>query len=85
MPADTADSIDMYRSYFRFLETYDESFYFPFYNGTFEIARWPICGIGLPKDVLAKIYYKNILKILPSIKEDLQDIFVTDQKSDQKI
>ena len=56
MPADTKDSIDMYRSYFRFLETYDESFYVPEYDGTFERVRWPICGIGLPEDVLAKIF-----------------------------
>ena len=74
MPADTEDSIDMYRSYFRFLETYDESFYVPDYDGTFQRARWPICGIGLPKDVLAKIYYKNILEIIPSLKEDLKNI-----------
>ncbi len=74
MPADTEDSIDVYRSYFRFLETYDESFYVPDYDGTFERVRWPICGIGLPKGVLAKIYYKNIIKIVPSLKEDLKNI-----------
>ncbi|MFH1616015.1 MAG: amidohydrolase family protein [Planctomycetota bacterium] len=74
MPADTDNSIDMYRSYFRFLETYDESFYAPDYDGTFERARWPICGIGLPKDVLAKIYYKNILKIIPGLKKDFKKV-----------
>ncbi len=68
MPADLDSSVEMYQSYFRFLETYDESFYAPDYDGTFERARWPICGIGLPKDVLEKIYYKNILKIIPSLK-----------------
>jgi L-fucose isomerase-like protein len=57
----------MYRTYFRFLETYDESFYSPDYDGTFDRARWPICGIGLPKEVLRKIYYENILKIIPSL------------------
>jgi len=51
MPADIEDSIDMYRSYFRFLETYDESFYVPDYDGTFQRVRWPICGIGLPEEV----------------------------------
>jgi predicted TIM-barrel fold metal-dependent hydrolase len=68
MPANTDDSVEMYRTYFRFLETFDESFYSPDYDGTFERARWPVCGIGLPKEVLRKIYYENILKIIPSLK-----------------
>lgn len=64
MPAST----DMYRCYFRFLETYDENFIPPDYDGTFERYRWRICGIGLPKTVLRKIYQGNILKIIPSLK-----------------
>jgi predicted TIM-barrel fold metal-dependent hydrolase len=72
MPANIDSSLEMYRTYFRFLETFDESFFSPDYDGTFDRARWPICGIGLPKDVLAKIYYKNILKIIPSLKENLK-------------
>lgn len=71
MPANIDSSVDMYHSYFRFLETFDESFYSPDYDGTFDQARWPICGIGLPKDVLKKIYYENILKIIPSLNEDV--------------
>jgi predicted TIM-barrel fold metal-dependent hydrolase len=67
MPANTKDSVEMYRTYFRFLETFDESFYCPDYDGTFDRARWPVCGIGLPKEVLRKIYYENILKIIPSL------------------
>jgi predicted TIM-barrel fold metal-dependent hydrolase len=70
MPANLDTSVEMYRTYFRFLETYDESFYSPDYDGTFERSRWPICGIGLPKDVLRKIYYENILKLIPSLKND---------------
>jgi hypothetical protein len=69
MPADIDSSVEMYRAYFRFLETYDESFYSPDYDGTFDRARWPICGIGLPKEVLKKIYQDNIFKIIPSLKE----------------
>jgi predicted TIM-barrel fold metal-dependent hydrolase len=69
MPANTDTSLEMYRTYFRFLETYDESFYSPDYDGTFERARWPICGIGLPKDVLKKIYRDNILRIIPSLQD----------------
>jgi predicted TIM-barrel fold metal-dependent hydrolase len=71
MPANIDSSVEMYRTYFRFLETYDESFYSPDYDGTFERARWPICGIGLPKEVLRKIYYGNILKIIPSLKNEI--------------
>lgn len=67
MPANIESSVEMYRTYFRFLETFDESFYSPDYDGTFDRARWPICGIGLPKEVLKKIYYDNILKIIPSL------------------
>jgi predicted TIM-barrel fold metal-dependent hydrolase len=67
MPANIESSVEMYRTYFRFLETFDESFYSPDYDGTFDRARWPICGIGLPKEVLKKIYYENILKIIPSL------------------
>ncbi len=68
MPANIDSSAEMYRTYFRFLETYDEGFFSPDYDGTFDRARWPICGIGLPKEVLEKIYYKNILKIIPSLE-----------------
>jgi len=71
MPANIGSSVDMYRTYFRFLETYDESFYSPDFNGTFEQGRWPICGIGLPTDVLRKIYHENILEIIPSLKMEI--------------
>lgn len=67
MPANIDSSIDMYRCYFRFLETFDEAFYAPDYDGTFDRSRWPICGIGLSGEVLQKIYYKNIIKIIPSL------------------
>ena len=71
MPANTDSSVEMYHTYFRFLETYDEAFYSPDYDGTFDQARWPICGIGLPKEVLKKIYYENILKIIPSLRSEI--------------
>jgi predicted TIM-barrel fold metal-dependent hydrolase len=67
MPANIDSSVKMYSTYFRFLETFDEAFYSPDYDGTFDRARWPICGIGLPKTVLKKIYRDNILKIIPSL------------------
>jgi uncharacterized protein len=68
MPADLESSVDMYRCYFRFLETFDEGFYAPDYDGTFSRARWTICGIGLPDDVLKKVYYQNVINIMPSLK-----------------
>lgn len=73
MPANIDSSVEMYRTYFRFLETYDESFYAPDYDGTFDRARWPICGIGLPADVLKKIYHENIIGIIPSLKKEFND------------
>ena len=69
MPA----SVEMYRSYFRFLETFDEGIIPPDYDGTFGRYRWKINGIGLPKEVLNKIYHENALRIIPGLKEDLQD------------
>jgi uncharacterized protein len=74
MPANIESSVKMYQTYFRFLETFDEAFYSPDYDGTFDRARWPICGIGLPEEVLKKIYYSNILKIIPSLKEYFKDL-----------
>lgn len=71
MPAGISTSVEMYQTYFRFLETFDESFYSPDYDGTFNQARWPICGIGLPADVLRKIYSENILKIIPTLRTEL--------------
>ena len=68
MPA----SVESYRCHFRFLETYDEYFFAPDYDGTFDKHRWPICGIGLPREVLAKIYFKNALKIIPGLQKSLE-------------
>ncbi len=70
MPA----TAEMYRCYFRFLETFDEYFFTPDYDGTFGRHRWGICGIGLPADVLAKIYHANAMRIVPGLAEDLNGI-----------
>jgi len=63
MPA----SPEVYRFYFRFLETKDEYFDPPGYDGVFSEPRWRVYGLGLPDKVLEKIYYKNILKIVPGL------------------
>jgi uncharacterized protein len=52
-----------YATYFRVLETNDE--YFPYHKKYH--AFWRMYGLGLPDDILKKIYYKNALSILPSI------------------
>ncbi|HYM61067.1 MAG TPA: amidohydrolase family protein [Thermoanaerobaculia bacterium] len=52
-----------YPVYFRVLETEDE--YFDYYRKRH--ATWKMYGLGLPDEVLKKIYYKNPLKIIPGI------------------
>ena len=52
-----------YPVYFRVLETEDE--YFDYYRKRH--AFWKMYGLGLPDEVLKKIYYKNALKLIPSI------------------
>lgn len=52
-----------YETYFRVLETEDE--YFPYHKRYH--AFWRMYGMGLPDDVLKKIYYKNALRLIPSI------------------
>lgn len=54
---------DEYATYFRVLETEDE--YFDYYRKRH--AFWKMYGLGLPDDVLKKIYYKNALRIIPGI------------------
>ena len=55
---------EVYRSYFRFLETKDEYFDYPDYIGRFGYSRWRIYGLYLPDKVLQKIYHKNAQKVL---------------------
>jgi uncharacterized protein len=55
-----------YPTYFRVLETADEYFdYFRKYH-----AFWKLYGLGLPDDVLEKLYYKNALRVIPGINPD---------------
>lgn len=53
---------ELYPIYYRFLETFDE--YFPYNLEPGSKGRWNIYGIGLPEDILKKIYYKNVLSLL---------------------
>jgi uncharacterized protein len=52
-----------YATYFRVLETEDE--YFPYHKKYH--AFWRMYGLGLPDNILKKIYYKNALRIIPNI------------------
>lgn len=56
-----------YYTYFRVLETKDE--YFNYYRKRH--AFWKMYGLDLPDTVLRKLYYKNALRILPSIDSSL--------------
>ncbi len=54
---------EMFRCYFRFLETLDEYFdYSP--ASTPPQGRWKIYGIGLPDEILKKVYHDNAARIL---------------------
>ena len=56
-----------YYLYFRVLETNDE--YFDYFRKRH--AFWKMYGLGLPDEVLKKIYYENALNLFPSISKKL--------------
>lgn len=61
--ADLVPEVEMYRLYYRFLETADEYFEYPTHaSGQ---GRWCIYGLDLPEDVLRKVYRENALRLLP--------------------
>lgn len=54
---------EMFRCYFRFFETWDE--YFDYAPAPIPPqGRWKIYGIGLPDEVLKKIYHNNAARLL---------------------
>lgn len=59
--------VSEYYTYFRVLETEDE--YFDYYRKRH--AFWKMYGLGLPDQVLQKLYYKNALRLLPAIDKTL--------------
>ncbi|MFQ3341639.1 MAG: hypothetical protein ACI9TK_001304 [Flavobacteriaceae bacterium] len=56
-------NVSEYYTYFRVLETDDE--YFEYYRKRH--AHWRMYGLALPDSILQKLYYKNALKLFPSI------------------
>jgi len=63
---DLLPDLEMYRLYFRFLETDDEYFEYPSHAS--RQGRWNIYGIFLPDDILRKVYRENALKLLPNLR-----------------
>ena len=55
----------MYQNYFRWLETDDE--YFPYAQYPAQ-GRWMISGLGLPDDVLEKVYSRNAEELFAGFK-----------------
>lgn len=62
-----AYKVSEYYTYFRVLETDDE--YFDYYRKRH--AHWKMYGLALPDSILKKLYYKNALKLFPSIQSSL--------------
>ncbi len=60
-------SPDIYRAYYRFLETRDEYFEYPDYIGRWGYSRWRIYGLHLPDEVLRKVYYENARRAIPGL------------------
>jgi predicted TIM-barrel fold metal-dependent hydrolase len=58
---------EIYRCYFRLLETRDEYFDYPDYIGRWGKTRWRIYGLNLPDEVLRKIYYENAATLFPAL------------------
>ena len=59
--------VSEYYTYFRVLETEDE--YFEYYRKRH--AHWKMYGLGLPDSILQKLYYKNALRLFPTIDSTL--------------
>jgi predicted TIM-barrel fold metal-dependent hydrolase len=59
---DLLPDVQMYRLYFRFLETADEYFEYPSHAS--RQGRWNIYGLCLPDDVLERVYRRNARELL---------------------
>ena len=58
---DLLPSDEMYRLHYRFFETYDEYFDYPSHAS--RQGRWQVYGIGLPREVLVKLYRRNAERV----------------------
>jgi len=60
---DLAPDVDMYRIYYRFLESEDEYFNYSL-SPVPDQGRWSIYGLHLTEDILRQVYYQNARKAL---------------------
>lgn len=59
--------------YWRFFETSDD--YFPYSEKEFPPQGfWRISGLNLPDDVLRKVYFENVIRIIPALAEKYQAV-----------
>jgi predicted TIM-barrel fold metal-dependent hydrolase len=58
----------LFRSYFEFLETENEYIEYPMQSVTKQ-GSWRVYGLGLPAEVLEKVYRGNALRLIPSVEE----------------
>jgi uncharacterized protein len=68
---DNGVNVGGWRSYYRLLETEDEFFEGFGYPRT---GRWKISGLGLPDDVLKKIYHVNFERIMAEFKDGTEAV-----------
>lgn len=59
------------RTYWRFLETNDEYFHYSEKSPPPQ-GDWRIYGIGLPAEVLRRIYFENACRLIPGVAERLE-------------
>lgn len=59
------------RLYWRFVETFDENFPYSEKDPPPQ-GLWHIHGIGLPDNVLRKLYHENAAKIIPGVRERVE-------------
>lgn len=57
--------------YWRFMETFDE--YFPYSEKSPQPqGMWRIYGLGLPDNVLKKVYHENALRVIPGLRNPFE-------------
>jgi uncharacterized protein len=57
---DMGNNPEMYRATFRMLESEDEHYYDPMFSA----YHWAMHGLGLPDEILRKVYRENALRII---------------------
>ena len=67
--------------HWRFLESFDE--YFTYAENPFPPqGLWNIYGLGLPDDVLKKVYFENAVRIIPGAKDKLAAVRAKAKRGD---